>query len=379
MGRWDDYGGCCRAVAASDHAAVFCPECGHPLFRCAAPGCGGLVTPLGHCPSCVDLRLSLEQGAVLTARIGERLSLPFTLRNNSRARPISIAGVTREAAGAAREPVPIDWERLDAGQTRPFRVDAGPFDRGGLNSLRVTIVAVATLDEVPESYAFSGEVAIDVEGREPTRVFQRINVSHTGTGTMVTANPDLGDPTRDRKRASAIETRMDVPIERAERYEIEHGFRGHQESGVRVPRDAAFRFAGFPENDAPRDGPLLQRPLVRCGRNSRARDDRRDAQPNDLCLRVYDAASGTLDRDASAAISRHACDFLLANDRLYVRSLGEAAVEVSGERLAAGAARVVNDGDSFALPAGSARQVAFGAGFKLSGGLVTEVRFEKTS
>ena len=147
---------------------------------------------------------------------------------------------------------------------------------------------------------------------------------------------------------------------------------------MRVPRTVEFAYVGFPAADAPRDGPLPQRALIRCGRNGRARDGLQDTQANDLCLRAYDAASGALDREASAAISRRACDVLLANDRLYLRSLGDTGVAVNGERLAAGVARVVSHGDAFAFPAGPGRRVAFGAAFRVSGGLVTQVRFEKT-
>lgn len=376
MARWDDYGDCCRAAAAQDDSAVFCPECAHPLFRCAAPGCGGLVTPLGHCPACIDIRLSIEKGAVLTARLGECLSLPFALRNNALAGSISIRSVMRDATSAPQAPVPLNWEGLRAGQTRAFKVDAGPFEHAGLNNLRVTIVAAA-FGEVEEVYAFSGDVAIEVEGRDPDRdVTINLGGANLGTGTMVVANSRADV---DRRRAAPLEARAEVPLERAERYEIERGYRGYEGSGVRVPRIVEFAYAGFPAADAPRDGPLVQRALIRCGRNARARDDRQDAQPNDLCLRVYDAASGALDREASAAISRRACDVLLANDRLYLRSLSDTGVALNGERLAAGVARVVSHGDSFAFPAGPGRRVAFGAAFKVSGGMITQVRFEKTS
>jgi hypothetical protein len=376
MTRWNEYGGCCRATAAQDDSAVFCPECAHPLFRCASPGCGGLVTPLGHCPACIDLRLSLEQGAVLTARLGEFLSVPFALRNSASAGSISIRSVLRDATNAPQERVPVNWERLHAGQTRAFRVDAGPFERAGLGNLGITIVAAAA-GEIEEAYAFSGDIAIDVEGPDPDRdVTINLEGASLGTGTMVVAN---SRPDGARRRAARLEVRAEVPLERAERYEIERGYRGYDGSGVRVPRTVEFVYAGFPAADAPRDGPLLQRALIRCGRNGRARDGRQDAQPNDLCLRIYDAGTGALDRDASGGISRRACDFLLANDRLYLRSLCEAGVAVNGERLAAGETRVVGDGDAFALPAGPGRRVAFGAAFKVSGGLVTQVRLEKTS
>jgi len=137
-----------------------------------------------------------------------------------------------------------------------------------------------------------------------------------------------------------------------------------------------FVYARFPKGDSPPDGLLLQRPVIRCGRNSRAREGRQNAQPNDLCLRVYDR-SGAVDRDRSGAVSRRACDFLLQDNRLYVRSLGDSAVAVNGERLGAGDTRIVFNGDSFDVPAGAGNPVTFSAAFKVVGELVTGVRFEK--
>lgn len=376
MSGWTDYCASCRPAASDDHAALFCPECAHPLFRCAAPGCGGLVTPLGHCPACIDLRLSLEPGAVLDARLGECLEVPLSLRNNASGRPLSITHVVLDEINA-QDDVPISWERLDTGQTRAFKVVTRPFEHAGRRSLKVTIVAAAALDEVEESYAFSGDVAVGVEGREPERdVTINLGGAQLGTGTMVVANSraDTG-----RKRPVPLEVRTEVPLERAERYEVERGFRGYAGSGVRLPRNVEFVYAGFPAADTPRNGPLLQRAVIRCGRNGRGREGRQDAQPNDLCLRVYDAASGQIDRETSVAISRRACDFLLANDRLYVRSLSDTALAVRGERLPAGATRLVVHGDVFALPAGQRRNLAFGVAFKVAGGLVTQVRFEKTT
>jgi hypothetical protein len=376
MSGWTDYRACCREAASGDRASLFCPECAHPLLRCAASGCGGLVTPLGHCPACIDLRLSLEQGAVLDARLGECLEVPLSLRNNACARSLSIRKVVRDEMHVHDE-VPISWERLDPGQTRAFKVATRPFEHAGLRSLKVTIVACAALDDVEERYAFSGDVAIDVEGRDADRdVTINLGGAHLGTGTMVVANSRAD---ADRKRPAPLEARTEVPLERAERYEVEGGYRGYPETGVRLPRSAEFAYAGFPAADTPPNGPLLQRAVIRCGRNGRAREGRQDAQPNDLCLRVYDAASGELDRDASAAISRRACDLLLANDRLYVRSLTDTAVAVNGERLSAGTARIVAHGDALTLPAVQGRKVTIGVAFKVSGGLVTQVRFEKTS
>jgi hypothetical protein len=379
MSGWEDYGGCCRLAAARDPGAVFCPECAHRLFKCPAPGCGALVTPLGHCTACIDPRLSLEKGAVLQAKVGECLSVPFVLRNGAVSRPLSIRTVLRDGAGLAPEPVPLAWEQLEAGRTRAFTVTAGPFAHGGLERLRLTIVATASLGEIEETYAFSGDLAIQIEGADPTRVVQTFNLAgaNFGTAGMVVANPHASSDSRNR-RGDPLATRTDVVLERAERYEIQSGCRGYDAPGARMARDVEFQFAGFPPADAPPDGPLLPGPALRCGRNSRARDGATNASPNDLCLRIYDGRSGNLDREASAAVSRRACDFLLSDDRLYVRAAGENGLAVNGERCGAGERRVVKHGDAFTVPPGPRKGIVFGVSFRVSGGLVTHVRFEKT-
>jgi hypothetical protein len=377
MGAWDDYRDCCRVTAAHDRDAVFCPDCRHRLFRCPAPDCGGLVTPLGHCPACIDLHLSLEKGAVLKARLGDCLSVPFVLRNHASVRSLSVKSVLRDATNLPQEAVAITWEQLDPGRARAFAVATGPFAHGGVNNLRLTLVVSASFGDVEETYAFSGDVAIDVEGHDPTQVVQTFNLTGVDLGRgMVVANPNVSATDHRGRHADGLAARSDIALERAERYEIEHGYRGYEQLGTRIPRDVEFQYVGFPSSDRPPDGPLPQRPVIRCGRNARASDGRQNAQPNDLCLRIYDAASGNVDRDASASISRHVCDFVLQNQRLYVRSTSDAGFARNGDHLAAGTARIVGHGDAFTVAAGR-RQLVFGTTLRISSGLVTQVRFEK--
>ncbi len=380
MGAWEDYRSCCRLLAEQDPGAGFCPECGHSLLRCPAPGCSTLVTPLGHCPRCLDLELSLGTSAVLTARVGECLSVPFVLRNDAPARSVAIKAVLRDATDLPQEPVPLAWEQLDSGHVRSFAVTTGPFAHAGRNALRLTIIAAAVFGDVEERYAFAGDVSIDVEGADPKQVVQTFNLSgNFANDSRVTVSPVAHIADFASMPAEPRQVHGDVALERAERYEIEQGCRGYGRLAARVPRNVEFAYVGFPANDSPPDGPLLQPSVIRCGRNGRAGRVPSNAEPNDLCLRMYDAVSGELDREASAGISRRACDFVLANDRLNVRAVSGAGVMLNDERVAAGEIRIVSNGDSVTIPAGRGRTLAIRAAFKVSAGLVTQVRLEKSS
>jgi hypothetical protein len=372
MAAWDDYRNCCHAAAEHDREAVFCPDCAHPLFRCAAPDCRRLLAPLAHCPACIDLRLSLREGAVLEARAGECLSMPFVLRNNSPTRSVAIKSVLREGTDVPREAVPLAWEQLEAGRERAFDVLAGPFGHGGVANLRLTLVVRAVFDDLEETYAFSGNVTIDVESVDkPPEV--NMGSATFGTGGMVVVKSD-----RDRKRrAEPLKAPRALPLERAERFEMEQGHRGYDQLAVRIARNVTFAYSGFPATDKPPDGPLLQRAVVRCGRNGRAGRVPPNIEPNDLCLRIYDPASGELDREASTGISRRVCDFAVSNDRVYVRAIGGAGLALNDERLDAGVTRVVSNGDLLTVPAGADKTLALRTTFGISAGLVTQVRIEK--
>jgi hypothetical protein len=373
----DEYAPCCRATAA-DADVWFCPECGRALLRCQTPGCGGLLTPLGHCGACLNLGLALEPSAVLRSRAGERASLPFVLANRGAA-PVSIKNVLVDTAGFPPEAVPLPWERLDPGKSRAFTVTAGPFPHGGITSVRLTFVAEIETGVLEEVYAFSGEVSVDVEAAAPTQVFQHVQIQDVdfGTGGMVAANPHLSGESRRDRHQDALGVRTDVPLERAERFELQQGHRGYKALGARMPRDVVFQFAGFPASDRPPDGPLVARPVIRCGRNGRPQAGRADAESNDLCLRVYEAATGKLDRDASKAISGRVCEFVLSSQRLSVRSVGRHGLVVNGELLPAGETSVVGPGETFTVISTPARTLAFRTAFTVTGGLITHVRIEK--
>ena len=377
MGQWVEYKDCCKR-AASDSETLFCPECRHVLFRCEYPGCNNLVTPLGHCVVCLEPQLFLQEHAILSAGVKESLSIPFILKNNSAVgRPLSVRSVLKDDKDGKGQVVTLSWENLDPGRERTFSVATGPFASGGVNTLRLTIIVSSRSEDLEEVYAFSGEIKIQVEGEDATQIVQNINFSgaNIGPAGMVVANSRLAE-SGSRQRQS-LAGRQRVPLERAERYELQSGQRGYQSLNARVPRNVDFMFSGFPTIDKPPDGPLFgAQPILRCGRNSRTFNAQTNPQPNDLSLRVYDK-NGTLDEKESSAISRRVCDFLLLNDRLCLRVVSEQGLKRNNEVVRPGNITGVNSGDLFSTPVDRNRNVTFSIKFKTSVDTITQIRIEK--
>jgi hypothetical protein len=371
--RWHEYRACCQGVA-SDVEVAFCPECSHPLFRCAQ--CRNLVNPRGFCDVCVRLELYLAKDAVRAARVGDCLTVPFILKNTSAvSRTLWVQHVLKDGKHVKGEPVPLKWQQLETGRDRAFSVDTEPFATGGVTSLRLTIIVASRFEEIEELYAFSGEVDIEVKGNHG-QAANKVNVSGDVDGPVSITVYESNLAVDHKTTAGSQTIQQPVKLERADLHEIQSGIRGYATLGARVGRDVEFVFDGFPAGDTPANGPLrgLQ-PVLRCGRNSRNFDSERNPKPNDLCLRIHDAGSGELDPEASKAISRHLCDFTLQNDRLYVRPLSENGLVHNGEILKPGALAVVMDGDSFATPANARKTVTFEVKFRTAAGLVTQIRF----
>jgi hypothetical protein len=240
----------------------------------------------------------------------------------------------------------------------------------------LTIIVSSPIEELEDVYAFTGEIRIQIEGEGATQIVQNIDLSgaNLGTAGMVVANPKLAE-SASRPRQS-VSRRQQVPLERAERHELQSGLRGYPAAGFRVPRTVGIGFSGFPPNDRPPDGPLLgPQPILRCGRNSRTFNAQTNLQPNDLCLRLYN--NGILDDKESAAISRRVCDFVLLNDRLYLRALSEHGLKRNNEVVKAGTTSVVNSGDVFSTLVGRSWNVTFAVRFRASADTVTQVRMER--
>ncbi len=378
MTEWRPYQACCFA-AAIDKETAFCNGCGRPLFRCAAfDACRNLVNPFDFCASCLRPEGFIDKDVHLQAKVGEVTTLGFRLRNASPAqRSLSVLGVLKSEGRGNSEPVPLQWEKIDPGQERPFSVVTEPLQSGGAHRLQLMLILATRFAELEEHYVFTGEVLIKVStGSAPTQIVQNFDLSNSdfGTAGMVVANPNL--QYRDERPTSGSSPQERLNLDRAERFELERGYRGYAASGLRVPRNVRFEYAGFPAGDAPFSGPLIgHRPLLRCGRDSRRFDAERNPQPNDLCLRAYEG--GRLDADTSGILSRHLCDFILQNDRLYVRSHAEQRLGLNAAPMSRGELRVVEDGDRFTLPAMHAKAFEVGVRFSVSSSVVDTIRFER--
>jgi hypothetical protein len=380
MSEGDDYKDCCRR-SATEPDATFCPECGHILYRCAFPGCRSLLSPFGHCPLCVRPELFVEKGAVLVAEKGECLTIPFVLVNASPVNhALSVPSLFSYGKELKNEPVPVGWEKLEAGRERTFSVQTEPFTGSGTIRLGLTLVVASKVDGFEEVYAFSGEMRIDVErgSVEPTQISQVFNMegANLGTGALVYASQKQAESGLKKRQAEALLKRLPVPLERQDRYERENGHRGYK-SGIHVSRNVEFVYEGFPAGDKPPDGPLRKpQPVIRCGRNSRRYDAQKNPQPNDLCLRVYNPKSGELDAESSSAISRTAFEFMIQNDRLYLRALSDQAVSHNKVVLQSGVPVIVNHNDFFVTPIRPGKAVNFSVKFKTMGDDITQIRFQ---
>jgi hypothetical protein len=170
-----------------------------------------------------------------------------------------------------------------------------------------------------------------------------------------------------------------LPLERAEKYELEHGIRGYHDKGLRVPRNVAFTFTSFRPNDVPPDGStMLLTGRFTVGRNSRNPAKSANAEPNDVCLRVYDPETGDVDEPATLAISRHHFDFVVVNDRLCVHARTTHGMELSGAELASGVVSPIKPGERLVPIPGRADKVALQVAFSSSHGSVDRITVSRT-
>ncbi len=371
---WQPYRPCCHRFA-TDAEVAFCPECGHPFLRCMAfAECKSLVTPTQACPVCVAPVLMIDAGAVVQSKRGDRVSVPMILRNNSTAgRPISVKQIV-QLGGAADEPVALTWERIDGQAERHFTIETPPLEVGGTHALRILFVIATAWKGVEESYAFSGGTSITVSGTETQQVVQNINLAGAQFQTGGMVHTALNTRDRERSAPAALADRTALPLERAERYELEHGIRGYQDKGLRVPRHVEFAFTGFAPDDVPRDGStMLPGGKLAAGRNSRNPDPGSDAVASDICLRAFDPRTGSVDEPATMAISRHHFDFVVVNDRLCVQVRTSHGMELSGMLVASGAVAEVRPGERLVPIPGRPDKLALQVSFASSIGSVDRI------
>lgn len=371
---WQPYKACCPRYAA-DTEVAFCPECGHPYLRCMAfAECGSLVTPTQACPGCVSPVLMIDAGAVVQSKRGDRVSVPMILRNNSTAgRPIWVKQIV-QLGGSVDQPVALTWERIDGQTERHFTIETPPLEVGGTHALRMLFVIASRYKGVEEAYAFSGGTSISVSATETHQVVQNINLAGAQFQTGGMVHTALNTRDRGSSAPTALEDRAVLPIERAERYELEHGIRGYQDKGLRVPRHVEFAFSGFGDGEVPRDGStMLPAGRLAFGRNSRTPDPTSNPVPNDVCLRAYDPRTGAVDEPATMALSRHHFDFVVVNDRLCAHVRTSHGMELSGMPLASGAVADVRPGERLVPIPGRPDKLALQVAFTSSIGSVDRI------
>lgn len=324
---WQPYRDCCRRHAA-DLTAAFCPECGHVYLRClAAADCKGLVEPLRECEACIRPQLLTSAGASVQSKKGDRISVPLILRNGSTAgRAIWVTRIAR-LDDATEVPLRLTWEQIEAGSERRFSLDTPPLADGGSYTFRVMIVISSQHKGIEESYAFEAGISLSAASHDAQNVTTNITIGGNveGTGHLLNANASMKPVGGG---GAGMSERFEIPLQRAERYELDNGVRGYQSDRVRIPRNVDLMFSGFKEPDAPAKGDSLAlRGRVVCGRNSRTTD----SDPTDLCIRAYSSRTGDLDEAATMAISRRHFTMVVANDRLYVQALAASGIELNGE------------------------------------------------
>lgn len=362
------YEACCRSRAL-DPDAVVCPDCGRLLLRC--PGfseCHGLVLPWEACGLHVAPRLELDRGALLQARIGEAVALPLIFRNESHTgTTLRVDRILKRETGTELEDVRLLWDRLGPGEERKLHLETGILDAGGSRRVDVIAVVSARLGETVETWAWAAEILLRVKPGEKREIHQHIHVEgsrfEAGAAAVVQTGPSTGERSTFGQESGVLSSRVPIAeFHRAELFELEQGLRGYAAAKLRVPRSVELRTTGFPLADAfPPSRLFASRPALRCGRNSR-KAAAQNPTPNDLTLRVYERADGSLDRERSLRISGHLFDLYVRCDRLCIRAAGRDPLDVSGEEVPPGGERAIVSGDRIRLLRGStgAFDVVFG-------------------
>jgi len=344
---WKAYNPCCEESAKNPEAA-FCGECRTQLLRCVAYSeCGSLVEPLRPCTACLGAELYVDQGAVTTAKVGQQLSLPLILKNSTTAsRPIWVRDALVRRDGGEPRSIELPWERLEAGAERTISVSTGALDAGGTGTLEVSFTLGTSYKGNEERYVFGSEIQFSVDEQSSEKVEQHINFAGAqfGTGGLVNIKDVAAG---EKSKNSEASNRILLPFDRHERSEVERGTRGYQQSGIRVPRVAPFRFVGFPKGHAPQ-GTITVGPrnTIAFGRNSRQFDAQENPTPSDVVLSVIDSGSGELDIDGSNSFSRHHFDLVVRNDRLCAHVRGSNGILVNDQHIPTTKLLVLQDGDT---------------------------------
>jgi hypothetical protein len=381
---WAPYKACCFSAASSlDPEVGFCPECGHPLMRCVGfSDCRKLVVPGLSCPGCLAPQLLIDAGAVVSAKAGDRMSVPLILTNQSSAgRPLWVKRISR-VDGRSEEQLSIPWEQVDVHRERRFWLDAA-LAEGGRYTLNVRLVLATRYKSVEEEFAFAAGIAVEAARQEAGN---RVNVVNIGAGDVMGSSAaghmfnapihiGAGDSG---SAATALLDKKAVPLERAERYELEQNIRGYRKEGLRVLRNVDVSFSGFGADDTPPASPaLLPRGRLLFGRNSRPPVPD-NVTANDVRLLAFDPRTKKVDEPATMAISRHHFDFVVVNDRLAVQVKAASGMQVNGETLTAGQLFPLAHGDRLIPIPGRADKLTLRVGFANGIGVVNRIDVSRT-
>jgi hypothetical protein len=368
------YAPCC-AASARDLTANVCDQCGHVLLRCPGFGeCGVLVDATGYCATHVAPRLFVERGALLGARVGQRVTVPLVLSNGSRlGGGLRVERILKGEPGRDLEEVALDWDSLRAGDERPFNVDTGVFEAGGSTRLRVVLVLGTNRGGATDSYAFSAEVLLKIDEREQkAQITQHINVQgghfEAGASAVVQTGPSVSEA----MKYSLGDTNPELgrtpvgSLQRAEAVELREGVRGYAELRAALAPHTEVRCDGFDAGETPAHArPFLTTRVLSLGRNSRERSDK-NPEPNDLVFRARDK-DGATDRDRSLAVSGRAATLGLENGRVLLTVTGSRALYVNGDPLERGASVVLADKDRVGLLGPRASDLGFTVEFSAEG------------
>lgn len=359
----------CCYQSALDPAATFCGDCGKPLLRCmACEECAGLLDDRGLCTVCVAPYLQVDAGALTAAKVGSSVALPMSLGNLSGVgRPLFVTGLwSREGNGDWRAEN-LGWERLDAGEARPFSVVANQIERAGAHGLQLLIALASRWRWRQENFAFTANLSLMVENENADKG-PVVNIGGTSAGhgnTVYISGKNDAKPA-----VQKSDEPVQLPLVRAEREERRLGLRGIDGENW-VPRNAEFSWGGFGEGEAPFPGPIMtQDGMLAVGRSN----TRKQGGEGDVRLLIM-REDGSLDEDASRLISRRHFELYIECDRLVLRVTSGSGLRVNGNALGEGKTVRLADGDvitpivsapdalglrvSFRSEHGSARRIAF--------------------
>ena len=229
---------------------------------------------------------------------------------------------------------------------------------------------------IEEVYAFTGRTTITVSAPDTQQVIQNINLAGAQFQTGGMVHTALNTRDRPAAAASVLGVRSPLPLERAEKYELEHGLRGYSDDGLRMPRNVQVAFKDFRASDVPPDGWAMANGRLSCGRNARSAGP--DAAPNDVCLSAYDPRTGAVDEPATLAISRNHFDFLVVNDRLCVHARAAHGMEVGGAALNSGNIVPIKAGQRIAPIAGRPDKLMLQVAFTSTIGSVDRITISRT-